>query len=75
VASCRRHRQSASSSRSSRRALPFVRFPRERARAALGVTGSPVILWVGRLTHEQRPVSRPRGPRRRIATDTGRARL
>lgn len=31
--------------------------PRERARAALGVTGSPVILWVGRLTTNKDPLA------------------
>src|SRR6187397_1256260 len=29
--------------------------PRERARAAVGVAGSPVILWVGRLTTNKDP--------------------
>ena len=31
--------------------------PRERARTALGVTGSPVILWVGRLTTNKDPLA------------------
>ena len=31
--------------------------PRDRARAAIGVTGEPVILWVGRLTTNKDPIT------------------